>query len=191
MEKIFFILSITTLISLVACEKQELENTSTSGSIQETINTQIEETPKIKENKIVTLNGGAFYSVTNFEEYAKENDYISAIKNDDNTVTLAMTQKRYEKLLSDTISTAEKSFSNTIQKNTAVKRIEHNNDLTELTIFVDSANYNYKNDTTYYNAYLNTSFYRMLDKPDAKCKVIIKDETTNEVVFEITYPLDK
>lgn len=191
MKKIFMILYVVSLISLVGCNKQEFDNTSTSSNVQEVVNNKIEETTQIEENKVITLNGGAFYSVTDFEEYAKKNDYISAVKNDDDTVTLTMTSKRYEKLLSDTISTAEKSFDSSIQKNPSVKKIEHNEDLTELILLVDSANYNHKDDITYYNAYLNTKFYRMLDKPDAKCKVTIKDDATKEIIFEITYPLNK
>lgn len=189
MKKILLVLSIICMLSLVACGNQEIDETSSQE--REFTKTQIEETTKTTENKVITLNGAVFSTVTDFEEYAKNNDYISAVKNDDNTVTLTMTKIRYEKLLSDTISTAEKSFANSIQKNTAIKRIEHNYDLTELILFVDSSSYDYKKDTTYYNAYTNTSFYRMLDKPDAKCKITIKDEISNSIIFEITYPIDK
>ena len=125
--------------------------------------------------------------------YAQENNYISAKKNDDGSVTVTMSKQRHATLLEDTAKQLEDSFAELIggADTSYIKDIQYNKDFTEIIMLVDKAAYEKAFDLTPLGMAISSAMYQSLLEQEFSLLVKIVDEATGEIIKTQSYPVEK
>jgi len=187
MKKIIFLLTLISSFGLVACSNEDhVNDVSNSSNVISNINST--ESEKIKT---LTIPASFFDdSIIDMETYAKENDFSSATRNDDGSVTIELSTVRYNSLLNDTKISVENYFSNLITEDKSITEITHSDNFSKIEMFVDKDIYNSTLNMTPLTIYITTSFYRTIFQIEDECTIIAKDNITNEIIEEYNYPLE-
>lgn len=115
-------------------------------------------------------------------------------QNDDGSITVKMSKKDHKEMMAEMkdemIETIEEIKDD--EEFTSIKDITYNNDFTEMKMIVDKTAYENSFDGfTTMTLGFASMFYQAFDGKDLetdKIKIIIEDESTNEVIDELIYP---
>lgn len=192
MRKIAYIL--LAMVILAACSNTQA--TKTDGSKKtKTINVD-----KGLFNVKVTLPASMFkdQNVDTVISDAKKKGII-VTKNDDGSLTYKMSRAQHKKMMDDIKTNINKSIEDMKSNKdfTSIKDVTHNTSFSEFTLLVDEATYQNSFDSL---ASLGLGFSGMMyqlfngaDPNNYKVKISVKDQATQDVFDQITYPdaLDK
>lgn len=190
------ILALSMIFGIVGCAHPA--NSDNTGSNQ---TGQPENNPSILEElftKEITLHAD-FFSGEDMETfdadaYAKEQGFISAKANEDGSVTVAMTNKKYDELLASTANSIETSLSELVgaEDTPYIKGFTHNDNFTEVTIKVDRAAYeNTFIDMTPLVVATLVVFYHSIAEIEFHVTVNIMDNDTGEIIGTTSFPVEE
>lgn len=124
--------------------------------------------------------------------YAEENGFKKAVVNNDGSVTVTMTKKRHNEVLTDMSTQIEKSFSDLIGASDTpyIKNISSSDDYLEVTVDVDKPGYESAFDLTPLMIGFSAMSYQMFAGLDYHCEIIIRDVSNQEIIDSVVYPDD-
>ena len=132
---------------------------------------------------------GEDMSTFDADAYAQEHGYISAIKNDDGSITVKMTKAQYNELLDKTRESLETTFNSFVGSDTPyIKDVSHNEDFTEVTVYVNRAEYENAFDFTPLAISLSVALYQQVAQIEYRVEVSIVDADTGDLINSIAYP---
>lgn len=178
---IALLLTVLTVISLSACNESK-DNTVDIPTVPE--EEMVERTLDL--SYITDEDPHHFYET----DYAVSNGFESAQLNEDGTVTLVMTGKRYNQLLTDTATDIRNGVAD-IPNNPGyehIREVTHNQELSEFTIYLDKNAYNAEED--FLSEYIASfgSLYQVLQGKPPAVSVTIIDIADNAVVAIMNFP---
>jgi len=187
MKKIFLITLVFVLsLSLIACGSQDKKDNSDNTSIQ---------VDKGLINVDVTIPASFFEGMTNEEIQAEseKNGYNKCIFNDDGSVTYTMTKTKHNEMLKD----YKKNFDDVIigflegdEKVESFKDIEHNEDLSQIDIYIDPDKYTMWDNLYVLSFYMSGSYYQSFSGvPIDDIDVVVNfiDNNTKETTSTSSY----
>lgn len=140
---------------------------------------------------------GEDFDLESVKTSAAESGVIDVTENEDGTITYLLTEVDYEKLLSDLKSTIDETFDKFISSDevtSSIKKIEHNDDFSEISFIVDKEAFQNSFDALISLAALGAvSPYRMMESKDGTIPTIsysFIDEKTKEVFDSGSFPED-
>lgn len=198
MLKRLFAISIAALlfISIAGCAPEASDPTEgqtnppvTENSTEATENQGIQ----VDENLLtveITLPASFFEGEEiDMDAYAQEQGFISAYKNEDGSVTAKMTRKKYNELLEETRESLETTFASFISDDTPyIKEVTHNDDFTEVAIYVNRTEYESAFDITPFAVGIAVGLYQQVAQIEYHVEVSIVDADTGDLINSITYP---
>lgn len=180
-----FFLVFLLLGHLAGCGKGTSSQPETAAT--EKIGTE-EQMPTVE----ITLPAMLFESQEDFdpEAYARENGFLSAVENEDGSITVTMSKQRQELVLKETAQAVEESFGALIQGESTpyIKDISYNHDFSEVTMVVDKAAYERAFDMTPLAIALSSAMYQSLSGVEFLLTLDIVDEATEEIIQTVCYP---
>lgn len=127
------------------------------------------------------------------ERYASENDFKSAILNEDGSVTVIMTKKRHKSLMDDLRTTINGAFSEMIEAEDTpyIKEINCSDNYNQIEIVVNKDGYN--NGGLYAAfipllVYFQGAMYQAFNGDEARSVISFVDEATGETFESVIYP---
>ena len=190
-----FILALSVIFGLVGCTKPAPSADEENGQTE-----KVENNPSILEElftKEITLHADLFsgedMEAFDTDAYVEEQGFISAKVNDDGSVTVTMTNKRYNEVLAETASSIETAFSELVEAEDTpyIKGFSHNDDFTEVTMKVDKAAYEKAFDLTPLVVSILVVYYHSLAEIDFHVTVTVMDNDTGEVINTSSYPVEE
>lgn len=198
-EIVFLLILVLVMnLTLVGCgsKKEEVEEADKDETVLETDEEESAEGITVDKSLLsvdITLPSTLIEDVSDFneEEYIAENEGIKAAKiNEDGSLTLTMTKKRHEEIVSEMKEEVITSLSELTESEDTpyIKEVEYNKDFKEVMLSVDREAYEDAFDLTplfvgilvgTYQAYAGEEFYT---------EVIIKDVDTGIEINSIVYP---
>lgn len=123
-------------------------------------------------------------------KYCEENGFSSAVVNEDGTVTITMTEKKHNELITEVTKTLEGTFAEFVNgKDTPyIKEINHTEDFGKVTIKVVREEYEKAFDFTVLSIGLSVPIAQMSVGFDPKVEISVVDAETNEVISKTVYP---
>lgn len=117
--------------------------------------------------------------------YCEKNDFLSATANNDGTITVKMTEKRYQKLVTETTKELEDGFAELINGASTpyIKKITHNQDFSEVTVEVVRAEYPSVLDPGIWAIDLSVQAAQISLGYTVSVKISVVDTDTGEVIF--------
>ena len=144
--------------------------------------------------KEITFPSSLFEGEEDFDPdaYAEEQGFEKAVFNEDGTLTVTMTQAKYEELLSETSAEMEKNFAEMVDSEDTpyIKEITHNDDFSSVTVKVDRDAYESTFDFTPFAIGVTVSFYQTILEMDIHCEINMVDVDTGDVIKTTVYPDD-
>ena len=127
------------------------------------------------------------------DAYAKEEKFEKAVINQDGSITITMTQERYQELKDDIIQKTEKGFNDMIgSKDTPyIKNITHTDNFETITISVDKSGYTaagVQASFVPYSVYLQAAIYQAFIGNTLHTEIQIVDAATGNVLKSASYP---
>ena len=198
-EIVFLLILVLVMnLTLVGCgsKKEEVEEADKDETVLETDEEESTEGITVDKSLLsvdITLPSALIDDVSDFneEEYIAENEGIKAAKiNEDGSVTLTMTKKKHEEIVSEMKEEVTTSLSELTESEDTpyIKEVEYNKDFKQVMLSVDREAYEDAFDLTplfvgilvgTYQAYAGEEFYT---------EVIIKDVDTGIEINSIVYP---
>lgn len=198
-EIVFLLILVLVMnLTLVGCgsKKEEVEEADKDETVLETDEEESAEGITVDKSLLsvdITLPSTLIEDVSDFneEEYIAENEGIKAAKiNEDGSLTLTMTKKRHEEIVSEMKEEVITSLSELTESEDTpyIKEVEYNKDFKQVMLSVDREAYEDAFDLTplfvgilvgTYQAYAGEEFYT---------EVIIKDVDTGIEINSIVYP---
>ncbi len=198
-EIVFLLILVLVMnLTLVGCgsKKEEVEEADKDETVLETDEEESAEGITVDKSLLsvdITLPSALIEDVSDFneEEYIAENEGIKAAKiNEDGSLTLTMTKKRHEEIVSEMKEEVITSLSELTESEDTpyIKEVEYNKDFKQVMLSVDREAYEDAFDLTplfvgilvgTYQAYAGEEFYT---------EVIIKDVDTGIEINSIVYP---
>ena len=190
------ILALLMILSFAGCAQTDTDPTDASnfGSTEGSTEAQGIEVDENLLTVDITLPASFFgdkdMSTFDADAYADENGYLSAKLNEDNSVTVKMTQLKYTALLNETAASLETSFAEFIEAEDTpyIKGITHNDDFTTITIEVDRAAYESAFDFSALSVSLAASLYQAIAGVEFHVDVVYVDAASGETFKTVTYP---
>ena len=140
----------------------------------------------------ITLPASLFSDSENFDPdaYAEEQGFLSAVQNEDGTVTIKMTKAKYQEELDEMENSLEEDFSELVKGEDTpyIEEITHNDNFSLVTVKVDREGYENAMDMTSFAIGLSVSFYQMFLEMEYRCQVDIVDSANGEVIKSTVYP---
>lgn len=198
-EIVFLLILVLVMnLTLVGCgsKKEEVEKADKDETVLESDEEESAEGITVDKSLLsvdITLPSTLIEDVSDFneEEYIAENEGIKAAKiNEDGSLTLTMTKKKHEEIVSEMKEEVIASLSGLIESEDTpyIKEVEYNKDFKQVMLSVDREAYEDAFDLTplfvgilvgTYQAYVGEEFYT---------EVIIKDVDTGVEINSIVYP---
>lgn len=176
-------LALAFCLMLVACSAGGNPTTGNNNS------TSDKENDKPVE---ITLPASLFSDLDEFDPdaYAEEQGFLSAVQNEDGSVTIKMTKAKYQEELDEMKNSLEKDFSEMVKGEDTpyIEEITHNENFSLVTVKVDRKGYENAMDMTSFAIGLSVSFYQMFLEIEYRCQVDIVDSANGEVIKSTVYP---
>lgn len=203
-------LMLALCLALTACGTSPAENEKPDNSPDSTASS-VPVTPDEKESgQGIQVDDGlltvevtipaSFYegedmSTFDAETYASENDFKSAIVNEDGSVTITMTKKRHNSLMDDFRLTIDGAFAEMVEAEDTpyIKEINCSDNYDQIKIIVDMDGYD---GAGLYSAfiplqvYLQGAMYQMFNGDETRSEISIIDAATGETFESVVYPDD-
>lgn len=122
------------------------------------------------------------------EAYAEENDFISAVVNNDGSVTITLTQSRYQKLLNDAAKDCDAAYLEIVEDTSYITDIVRNEDFTQITVKVIREGYESTFDLTHVSVGYLAYFYQIILGAEPHSDINIIDAATGDVIFSCAFP---
>lgn len=124
------------------------------------------------------------------DAYANENGFISAVVNDDHSVTVAMTKAKHKELIDEMTASLNSSFSEYVEAEETpyIKDISHNDDFSSITIKVVRAEYENSWDMTTFSVGFSAMFFQAFLDMEYHVEISVIDVDTNEVINTVILP---
>ena len=187
MKKILALLLVGLLVfSMTAC----------SGKKAETPTGENSGTVAVDEGLLtvdITLPASLFENTDelNMEDYAKENGFKKAVKNEDGSVTITMSKSKHKQILADMAASIDENFKSMIggADTPYIKDITHSQHFETVTADVDKAAY----ESTFLNMTplvlgMSAMIYRAYSGEEVRTEIIIRDAATKEIMSSVVYP---
>lgn len=122
--------------------------------------------------------------------YVAEQELISAGWNEDGSMTISMTQTRYDKMVADLTAQIESALAELINSEDTpyVKEITHNEDFTEVIVKVIREDYENAFDFMTFTVGMNAMAFQMCLGKELHSEVTILDQDTGDVITTIIWP---
>lgn len=155
-------------------------------------------TELLSEDDIIITVPGSFFEfreVKSFLDAEISRGNIKSInENPDGSITYTLNKKQYETVLSNLKSSIIETFEILENNNGSIKKIEHNEELTEITFIVVKDDYeNSADEIAAYIASGESMVYSFLKSNNITfpaIKIHVKDEETGEIIRSIRYPYE-
>lgn len=127
------------------------------------------------------------------QENAKEKGFLNCVVNDDGSVTYTMTKSTHRALLDELMNSCDESIAEMLEGENAVasfKNIEHNDNMSEVNIYVDPDQYGAFDSMYALSFYILGGYYQAfagVDSNDIDVVVNFIDETNNEILNTASY----
>lgn len=122
------------------------------------------------------------------EAYAEENDFISAVVNNDGSVTIALTQNRYQEMLNDAAKDCDAAYLELVEGTSYITDIVRNEDFTQVIIKVIRKDYENAFDLTHISVGYLAHIYQVLLGNNASTDIGVIDAATGEVIYSCSFP---
>ena len=142
----------------------------------------------------ITIPASAFegQDMTGFDPktYASEHGYLSAVLNDDGSVTVTMSQTKRLDTLKEMSEKIEKQLASFVEATGTpyIKEITHNEDFSQIEIRVDRGRYEHAFDLTPLGISVVVGAYQAFLDQDYHVEVAIVDADTGEEIDRSVYP---
>lgn len=203
---ICIIVSLVLVLSLAACTPQEPNDTtgntdstpetSTSNSAEDTAEPGVSDTQEpdnAPDTTVeITFPASLFEDAEDFDPaaYAREQGFLSAVVNEDGSVTVTMTETKHNELISEMTKTLEETFAGFVEGDTTpyIKEITHNDDFTKVTIKVVRAEYENAFDFTVVAIGMSVPIAQIAVGFEANVEISVVDVDTGDVISSVVYP---
>ena len=183
-----FLLACALMLSLAACGGSSNQNSDTGNSSAVKVDESL-------FNVDVTLAASFFDDMTEDEikEKAKENGYLSCKINEDGSVTYTMTKKKHTEMLNqlkDNLDELISGYLNGDNKVSSFVDIQHNEDFSEVNIYVDSSQYTSWDSLYAMSFYIAGAYYQAysgVSADDVDVVVNFVDDSTQEILNTASY----
>ena len=201
------ILALTLILSFAGCAQSNTEPTvdpSSSSSQPTSIpETKATEDPAVDYNvdtdeKFLTVEitlpssffQGEDMATFDTDAYVKENGFIAAKVNEDQSLTVTMTKGKHQDLLNEMSASIETSLAEYVESEDTpyIKEITHNDDFTVVTMKVDRAAYESAFDMMPFVIAMSAGMYQMFLEMESHVEINIVDVATGETFKTTTYP---
>ena len=133
--------------------------------------------------------------MSNFDPklYASEHGYLSAVLNEDGSVTVTMSQTKRTEYLKKLAAYTERQLSGFIEATGTpyLKDIEHNEDFSEIKIMVDRGRYKHAFDLAPLGISMAVGTYQAFLNQDYHVEIFIIDAETGEEIDHTVYTRDR
>lgn len=127
------------------------------------------------------------------DQYAEKQGFVSAVLNDDGSVTVKMSKAKHNELLAALTKQCDESFSAMVRAEDSpyIKAITHTDDFSVITAQVDRATYEAEviNFTPFILG-MSGMMYQAFTKGSPRIEIIIKDADTGDTITSSVYPDD-
>ncbi|MCF6461597.1 hypothetical protein [Clostridium sp. Cult3] len=185
-------------LTLVGCgsKKEEVEEAGKDETVLETDEEESTEGITVDKSLLsvdITLPSALIDDVSDFneEEYIAENEGIKAAKiNEDGSVTLTMTKKKHEEIVSEMKEEVTTSLSELTESEDTpyIKEVEYSKDFKEVKLSVDREAYEDAFDLTPLFVGILVGTYQVYAGEEFYTEVIIEDVATGVEINSIVYP---
>lgn len=198
-EIVFLLILVLVMnLTLVGCgsKKEEVEEADKDETVLETDEEESAEGITVDKSLLsvdITLPSTLIEDVSDFneEEYIAENEGIKAAKiNEDGSLTLTMTKKKHEEIVSEMKEEVITSLSGLIESEDTpyIKEVEYNKDFKQVMLSVDREAYEDAFDLTPLFVGILVGTYQVYAGEEFYTEVIIKDVDTGVEINSIVYP---
>lgn len=185
-------------LTLVGCgsKKEEVEEAGKDETVLETDEEESTEGITVDKSLLsvdITLPSALIDDVSDFneEEYIAENEGIKAAKiNEDGSVTLTMTKKKHEEIVSEMKEEVTTSLSELTESEDTpyIKEVEYSKNFKEVKLSVDREAYEDTFDLTPLLVGILVGTYQVYAGEEFYTEVIIEDVATGVEINSIVYP---
>ena len=204
MKNVFiFIISICFTFTLVSCASTQQAPPSTdsmqsppsestdSTQPSSTSPTQIPDATSVTEppNEVTVVVPSLFFSGIDSgafdpEQYANDNGFIRVVINEDQSVSITMTEKHQESLLSELAKTIDEWLAQCIESEETphIKEITHSASFETITISVDPVQYQNATGLTTLSFMIYATMYHSFAGIDAPIEIITIDITNGDIL---------
>ena len=185
-------------LTLVGCgsKKEEVEEAGKDETVLETDEEESTEGITVDKSLLsvdITLPSALIDDVSDFneEEYIAENEGIKAAKiNEDGSVTLTMTKKKHEEIVSEMKEEVTTSLSELTESEDTpyIKEVEYSKNFKEVKLSVDREAYEDAFDLTPLFVGILVGTYQVYAGEEFYTEVIIEDVATGVEINSIVYP---
>lgn len=185
-------------LTLVGCgsKKEEVEEAGKDETVLETDEEESTEGITVDKSLLsvdITLPSALIDDVSDFneEEYIAENEGIKAAKiNEDGSVTLTMTKKKHEEIVSEMKEEVTTSLSELTESEDTpyIKEVEYSKNFKEVKLSVDREAYEDAFDLTPLLVGILVGTYQVYAGEEFYTEVIIEDVATGVEINSIVYP---
>lgn len=193
-----FILAISMIFGLIGCTKPAPSGSSDDAGSKQTENVE-DDSFALSDlfTEEVTFPAEFFteqdMNTFDADAYAEEQGFLSAKVNDDGSITVTMTNKRYNEVLDETAASIEDSLSEYVGGETTgyIKGFTHNDDFTEVTMKVDKAAYEDAFDFTPLAVSIMVALYHTIAEIDFHFNFTVMDNDTGEIISTTSFPVEE
>lgn len=169
---------------------------TTSDSVTDPTETEdpVAEPPATQPPATVEVTLPAFMfedeDMSNFdaEAYATENGLISAVVNLDGSVTITLTQDRYQEILDETTSQFDLEFTGLINSTSYITGITRNEDFSQITVTVIRDEYENAFDMTHISVGFIAAYYQGFLGRAPHVEILVADDATGNTIFSCVFP---
>ncbi len=127
----------------------------------------------------------------NTDNYAAENKFIKAVRNNDGSLTITMTKARYKEALAEITASTEKSFSELVgaESTPYIKAVTHTDNYATVTVDVDKDGYDsYWSDVAPFIIGISVISYQSFAGLNQHCELIVRRVDTKEKLESMIFP---
>ena len=196
MKKAISLLLVILLgVSLVACGSGNTTAGDSANSVSSEADGETMEVDKGLLNVEITLPASFFTDTTEEEIQAEaaEQGISKCVVHEDGSVTYTMSKSKYNEMMAEMKASLDESIAEMVNGEDAVasfSRIEYNDDISEVDIYIDSTKYTALDSLYAVSFYLMGAYYQIFSgAPAEEVDVVVKliDKDTGEVVDTASY----
>lgn len=207
-KSITLLTSLCLVLSLFAgCGNSSPESTTYSAEISTTAPTPETTAPEITLDAgintdetlftvEITLPASMFegedMSAFDADAYAAENGFISAVVNEDSSITVTMTKAKHRELIDEMAASLDASFSEFIEAESTpyIKNITRNDDFSSISVEVVREDYENAWDMTAFSVGISAMIFQSFLDVEPRVEVSFVDVDTNEIFNTVVFPIE-
>lgn len=201
MKKILaLIISSSLLFSFTGCGNSNKNSDSAKATSSNSASEKKESSKDVSVDEglldvTITLPASMFENETNFDPkaYNEEQGFKETIVNEDGSISITMSKKKHNELMSDMKKSIDETFSEIIESEETpyIKKITSDKDFSTVTVEVDKAGYESAMlEMTPFLVGLSAMAYQQYNGTEIHCEILIKDVSTGDTLKTVVYPED-